>query len=127
MQNVRTEPASGGNTPELWAAPQESGSADTKQRVSFGEDVSSKKMASAKVAPKEEEVRRAVDEANDMAEIFDRNLNFRYKKEADLIQVEVIENQGGKEEVVRKIPPDEVVRFIENVREMFGALIDVKA
>jgi uncharacterized FlaG/YvyC family protein len=29
--------------------------------------------------------------------------------------------------VVRKIPPDEVVRFMENIRELFGALLDVNA
>jgi uncharacterized FlaG/YvyC family protein len=56
---------------------------------------------------------------------FDRSLKYEYKKEADIYQVSVIDT--SKDEVVRKIPPDEVVRFMENIKELFGALLDVNA
>ena len=73
----------------------------------------------------EEKVRDAVDQANKLAVAFDRSLKYEYKKEADIYQVSVIDT--SKDEVVRKIPPDEVVRFMENIRELFGALLDVNA
>ncbi len=73
----------------------------------------------------EDQVRNAVDHANKMATAFDRSLKFEYRKEADIYQVSVIDT--AKDEVVRKIPPDEVVRFMERIGELFGALIDVSA
>jgi len=73
----------------------------------------------------EEQVRHAVDHANKVAKAFDRSLKFEYRKEANIYQVSVIDT--AKDEVVRKIPPDEVVRFMERIGEIFGALIDVRA
>ena len=75
--------------------------------------------------PNEEVVSRAVDRANRLSAAFDRGLKFEYRREADIFQVSVIDT--SKDEVVRKIPPDEVVRFIERVRDLFGALIDLQA
>lgn len=73
----------------------------------------------------EDQLRNAVDHANRVARAFDRSLKFEYRKEADIYQVSVIDTT--KDEVVRKIPPDEVVRFMERIGEIFGALIDVSA
>ncbi len=69
-----------------------------------------------------DEVSKAVEKAGEMARIFDRSLRFRYLKDADIYQVEVIDS--GKDEVIRKIPPDEIVRFIEHIGELLGALFD---
>ena len=74
---------------------------------------------------KEDSVKDSVEQANKLAVLFDRSLKFEYRKEADIYQVSVIDT--SKDEVVRKIPPDEVVRFIENIKELFGALFDVQA
>jgi len=85
-----------------------------------------KKTAETPVKPvSEKQVQDAVDQANKLAVAFDRSLKYEYKKEADVYQVSVIDT--SKDEVVRKIPPDEVVRFMENIRELFGALLDVNA
>ena len=73
---------------------------------------------------KEDQVKEAVLQANKLAVIFDRSLKYEYRREADVYQVSVIDT--SKDEVVRKIPSDEIVRFIENIRELFGALLDVK-
>ena len=72
----------------------------------------------------EEQVREAIFQANELAVVFNRSLKYEYRKEADVYQVSVIDT--SKDEVVRKIPSDEIVRFIENIRELFGALLDVK-
>ena len=85
-----------------------------------------KKSAEQAVKPvPEEKVKDAVDQANKLAVGFDRSLKYEYKKEADIYQVSVIDT--SRDEVVRKIPPDEVVRFMENIKELFGALLDVNA
>lgn len=73
----------------------------------------------------EDQVSHAVDHANKVAKAFDRSLKFEYRKEANIYQVSVIDT--AKDEVVRKIPPDEVVRFMERIGEIFGALLDVNA
>lgn len=90
-------------------------------------DVAVKKQTApqAKEPLKEESVKHAVEQANDLAALFDRSLKFEYRKEADIYQVSVIDT--AKDEVVRKIPPDEVVRFMENIKELFGAMLDVHA
>jgi flagellar protein FlaG len=90
-------------------------------------DVSERKQTAPRVKEslKEENVKQAVDQANDLAAMFDRSLKFEYRKEADIYQVSVIDT--AKDEVVRKIPPDEVVRFMENIKELFGAMLDVHA
>ena len=70
----------------------------------------------------ETQMERLLDQAEKMASVFGRNLKFRYRKEADVYQVEVIDAQT--DEIVRKIPSDEMVRFIENINDLFGALFD---
>ncbi|NCC62736.1 MAG: flagellar protein FlaG [Verrucomicrobiae bacterium] len=73
----------------------------------------------------EENLKDAVKQANSLSKMFDRSLKFEYRQEADIYQVSVIDT--SKDEVVRKIPPDEVVRFIESIKDLFGAMIDVQA
>lgn len=75
--------------------------------------------------PDEKQIKSVLEQAEKMASIFDRNLKFLYRKEADVYQVEVID--ASKNEVVRKIPPDEMIRFIEHINEMLGALFDMNA
>ena len=75
--------------------------------------------------PREDAVSSAVDRANRLSAAFDRGLKFEYRAQAGVFQVSVIDT--SRDEVVRKIPPDEVVRFIERVKDLFGALIDVQA
>ncbi|NCC97630.1 MAG: hypothetical protein EOM02_12455 [Synergistales bacterium] len=84
--------------------------------------------SSALGVKKVEEIEEALQQAEKVASAFDRNIRFEYRKEADLYQVLVMEvGQKGDDNVIRKIPPDEVVNFIEHVKDMFGALIDVEA
>lgn len=75
--------------------------------------------------PDEKQIRAALEKVEKMAGIFDRNLKFLFRKEADVYQVEVID--ASRDEVVRKIPPDEMIRFIGRINEMIGALFDVSA
>jgi uncharacterized FlaG/YvyC family protein len=73
----------------------------------------------------EDRLKDAVNQANSLSKMFDRSLKFEYRQEADIYQVSVIDT--SKDEVVRKIPPDEVVRFIESIKDLFGAMLDLQA
>ena len=77
--------------------------------------------------PSKEGIVKSLGQATKVAQAFDRRLCFRFREEIDLYQVEVLELDGDEERIIRKIPPDEVINFIEHVKEMFGALIDVEA
>jgi flagellar protein FlaG len=77
--------------------------------------------------PGKEEIKHSLAKAEEVAQAFDRQIRFRFREEADEFQVEVLEKDGSEEKVIRKIPPDSVINFIEHVQEMFGALIDVEA
>jgi flagellar protein FlaG len=70
----------------------------------------------------EEALFEALRKAEQTSRIFGRDLKFRYRKEADVYQVEVIDRAEDK--VIRKIPPDEVVKLIENINKMLGILFD---
>jgi uncharacterized FlaG/YvyC family protein len=56
---------------------------------------------------------------------FDRELKYEVREDAGLVQIQVIDARDGR--VVRKIPADEVVQFIANLREQFDDHMDVLA
>lgn len=68
------------------------------------------------------DVMRAAENANEIAAMFGRNLRFEYKEEAGLMQVTVTDTD--KDEVIRKIPSDEMVRFVEHIKDLLGATFD---
>jgi len=70
-------------------------------------------------------LRETLAQVEKVAQAFNRHLRFEVKTEADLVQVQVVNASDGK--VIRKIPPDEVVRMVERVNELLGALFDVEA
>ena len=72
----------------------------------------------------EEELAQLLQKAEETSRIFGRDIKFRYQKEADLYQVEIVDRQENK--VIRKIPPDEIVHLIENINTMLGAIFDKK-
>ena len=103
-------------TPDDLKSDQEKGNVSEFNRVDLGNS-----------SPSKEDVLKSLGQATKVAQAFDRRLCFRFREETELYQVEVLELDGDKERVVRKIPPDEVLNFIQHVKEMFGALIDVEA
>ncbi|EHM10250.1 flagellar protein FlaG [Thermanaerovibrio velox DSM 12556] len=72
----------------------------------------------------EDVLSEALRKAEETSRIFGRDLKFLYRKEADIYQVEVIDR--GEDKVIRKIPPDEVVKLIENINKLLGMLFDDK-
>ena len=54
-----------------------------------------------------------------------RNLKYEIIKEANLVQVQVIDTDTGA--IVRKIPADEIVSLVENIRHILDDRLDVTA
>ncbi|MBL3593114.1 MAG: flagellar protein FlaG [Synergistaceae bacterium] len=92
-----------------------------KQRTSSGSGDGSREEKKMGV----DQVRKAADHAQEVAWVFGRSLRFEVKEAAGLVQVSVLDAVSNK--VVRKIPPDSIVHFVEHVREMLGALMDTEA
>jgi uncharacterized FlaG/YvyC family protein len=56
---------------------------------------------------------------------FDRELKYEVKDDAGVVQIQVIDSRDGR--VVRKIPADEVIRFLEHMKEQIDDRVDILA
>jgi uncharacterized FlaG/YvyC family protein len=66
-----------------------------------------------------------MDQTAELLSMFDRELKYEVRKDAGLVQIQVIDARDGR--VVRKIPADDVVKFIASLREQIDDRIDVWA
>ena len=92
-------------------------------------------QASGKVMPdstadrenfeQKEILRDVLKKTADLLSIGDRGLKFEMIEDADLYQLQVIDMTDGR--VVRKIPPDEVVKMITHMKEQISDHVDVLA
>ena len=71
-------------------------------------------------------LKEALKAADRLSEYSNRRLKFEYQKEADVFQVSVVDGEEGGE-VIRKIPPDGILRMIENLKKFAGVSLDTKA
>jgi flagellar protein FlaG len=95
------------------------------QQVGVSRGASNSSRKELPLVQNKEELKNVLSQAEEIVRIFDRNLKFKYVEEADLFQVEVIDTV--KDQVVRKIPPDEVVNLVKHVQDLLGMMLDVKA
>jgi uncharacterized FlaG/YvyC family protein len=66
-----------------------------------------------------------MDQTAELLSRFDREVKYEVLKEAGVVQIQVIDVHDGR--VIRKIPADEVVKFIEGLREQLDDHMDVWA
>ena len=72
-----------------------------------------------------QKLQQVLQKTEKLAQIFDRQLRFEVLHEAgDVLQVQVIDTETDK--VIRKIPPDEVVRLMERMQSLVGAIFDME-
>jgi uncharacterized FlaG/YvyC family protein len=71
-------------------------------------------------------LKEALEAAERLSELSNRRLKFEYHEEADVFQVSIVEGEIGGE-VIRKIPSDNILRMIENLKALVGVAIDTKA
>jgi flagellar protein FlaG len=74
---------------------------------------------------REENLFDALQKIEKIANLLGRHLRFEVKRDAGLVQVQVVDTSNGK--IVRKIPPDEIVRMVERVHQVLGAIFDQEA
>jgi flagellar protein FlaG len=69
-------------------------------------------------------LKEALKAADRLTDYSNRKLKFEYQEEADVFQVSIMD---GGDEIIRKIPPDSVLRMIENLKRFRGSTVDTKA
>ena len=62
--------------------------------------------------------------ANEIADIFNKVLRFEVMDDPKMIVVKVENKQTG--EIIRQIPPEEIVRLARNIEKLLGFLMDEK-
>ncbi len=62
--------------------------------------------------------------ANEIADIFNKILRFEVMDNPKMIVVKVENKQTG--EIIRQIPPEEIVRLARNIEKLLGFLMDEK-
>ncbi|MCL2010230.1 MAG: flagellar protein FlaG [Synergistaceae bacterium] len=70
-------------------------------------------------------LRDVLKRTGELLSIGDRGLKFEMIEDADIYQLQVIDMTDGR--VVRKIPPDEVVKVIAHLKEQLSERVDVFA
>lgn len=73
--------------------------------------------------PKKEDLENVVDRLNETVKIFNRALQFRVADSGRVI-IKVIDEGTG--EIIRQIPPEEMLDLYDKVDKMLGLLVDRK-
>ena len=67
----------------------------------------------------------AVEQANKLMELFNRDLRFETNQETGIVQISIVDKNDGK--VIKQIPPDHVLNMVARIMDIIGGLMDVKA
>jgi len=83
------------------------------------------KAESERQTASEREALTAIEQANNLMELFSRDLRFEMHKETNIIKISIIDKNDGK--VIKQIPPDSILNMIAKIKDILGSLMDVKA
>ena len=64
-------------------------------------------------------------ELNELMDKINCNLQFKYHKDVDMLSVKMIDK--STEEVIKELPPEEMIENIAKAREWIGAFLDKNA
>lgn len=91
--------------------------------------VDTREGGAGKRAGRRDEEERAVNQAieilKDTALAFDRKLDFVVHEETNRMMVRVIDSESG--EIIREIPPEQLLNIVAKMHELLGLLFDKKA
>ena len=73
----------------------------------------------------EEAVSKMTDELNELMSRINCNLEFSYNKEADMMSVKMVDKET--KEVIKELPPEEMLENIVKAKDWLGAFIDKNA
>lgn len=69
-----------------------------------------------------ERLSEEVERLNDTADIYNVGVRFRVHKETERIMVQVYDRRS--DEVIREIPPEQVLNLVAQIQQMIGLLLD---
>ncbi len=72
-----------------------------------------------------EEITESVEKANKLVLIFDKSIKFVYNPKIKMNFIDIVDNNTN--EVIKKIPSDDIRRFLEAVKDAVGMIVDEKA
>jgi uncharacterized FlaG/YvyC family protein len=75
--------------------------------------------------PSEGDIHEMLERTIGLVSMFERNLKFEMIKDAGILQIQVIDSSDGT--VVRKIPPDEIVKWVTYIKDKLIDNINVLA
>jgi len=78
----------------------------------------------SKEVPKEK-IQQLVEDANTSIRNMSTRLSFTYDSKAERNIIRIVDSETGK--VIRQIPPEEMIRLSEHIKEVIGALVDKHA
>lgn len=85
-----------------------------------------KQQAEAKENKKVEDVVQALEGSLEkMKGVLRSDLKFEIVREAEIVVVKIVNKENG--EVVRQIPPEEIVKLLTHLNEVLGVLFDERA
>lgn len=97
---------------------------DALREVSTGNKEATVSPTTMDAAPFDKDrLKEAIKAAERLSDYSNRRLRFEYHEEADVFQVSV---EDG-DDVIRKIPSDEILKMIENMKKFSGISLDTKA
>lgn len=71
-----------------------------------------------------EEVRDKVEEMNNIVDLLDRDITFKLHEKTKQLMVQIIDVKT--QEVIKEMPPEELLDLIARIEEMVGLIIDEK-
>jgi uncharacterized FlaG/YvyC family protein len=112
----------------VWAGVPKVSKKDAQPEVVFVEDVQSVTETDPAELDKKLDKKAVADlmeRTSELLSVFDRELKYELQEEAGVVQIQVIDSRDGR--VVRKIPADEVIKFLELMKTNFDDRVDVWA
>ena len=122
MVNLASQGYSGEAKGDRIATEAGSSSEAGPSRVLQGDDGNSKYDGEAKNKLSANDLKSTVDEVNSHLTSRDVALRFRIDQESQEVVVSVVDQDSN--EVIREIPPEEVVRMRARIKEMAGLLLE---
>ncbi len=101
--------------------------AETRERSNIKSEKAAKeeeKVVNSDDLKKQEniDISEAMDRVAGTAKLFDRKIQLEVDKELNMVVVKIIDRETN--EVIRQLPPEEMVKLSRNARELKGLLID---
>ncbi|HPR90408.1 MAG TPA: flagellar protein FlaG [Synergistaceae bacterium] len=98
---------------------------DTGQKA-FSQNAAAKNQGNLqeRILQNPELLQEKVDKVQEMSDLMGHSLEFDVRKEANIVQIVVKDRSSG--DVIKEIPPERIVKFLEGMQKLLGSLFDEK-